>query len=169
MAEGSGVKRVYVVDTSYLLELYQVPGHFEKKAHRVIIDRWAHAESDGASFHVTVGCILELGNHIADVDDGRRRCELAGRLHRDAANSVADKIPWLIAPAEDVASLPGLLEAFRTEWVQQQLGLVDAQVIEHARRLAKSYTGLGYCIHIWTKDGRLKPYEPHREGGAFVG
>ncbi len=48
------LSRVYVIDTSYLLELFAVPGHSTKEARDKIKIRIAAAAQSGARLYVTV-------------------------------------------------------------------------------------------------------------------
>lgn len=64
---------VYVIDTSYLLELYAVPGHSTQEAVDEIRSRFTDAVRQGARLYVTVPSIYELANHIAHISDGNVR------------------------------------------------------------------------------------------------
>ena len=68
---------VYVIDTSYLLELYAVPGHSTQKAVDEIRRRFTDAGGGSARLYVTVPSIYELANHIAHISDGNARFSLA--------------------------------------------------------------------------------------------
>jgi hypothetical protein len=74
MAKKSSLSRsILVIDTSYLLELFRVPGHSEEKVICEIRTRYEQAIKDKAMLFVPLPCIFELGNHIADVRDETRR------------------------------------------------------------------------------------------------
>jgi hypothetical protein len=161
--------KAYVVDTSYLLELYRVPGFCSDKAVAEIVRRVGCAIEAHDTLHVPFGCILELGNHIADVPNGQARHELASRLETDIEGSVLSAVPWAITPAPVDRELVALLSSFRSDFAFQGLGLVDSDIIGIARRLKSKYGTLGYSIHIWTKDQRLKAHEPDPEESPFVG
>ena len=64
---------VYLIDTSYLLELYAVPGHSTQKAVDEIRSRFTDAARQDARLYVTVPSIYELANHIAHISDGNVR------------------------------------------------------------------------------------------------
>ena len=64
---------VYVIDTSYLLELFEVPGYSTEVAVAEIRKRVADAARSGARLYVTVPSVYELAKHISDVRDGNLR------------------------------------------------------------------------------------------------
>ena len=84
------LSRVYVIDTSYLLEIFAVPGHSTKEAREKIKIRIAAAAQSGARLYVTVPSIYELANHISHVSDGNARRSLAEQV-RDTVLSSLDQ------------------------------------------------------------------------------
>ena len=63
---------VYVIDTSYLLELFAVPGCSTEEAVVEIRNRAARAARKGARLYVTIPSVYELAEHISDIRDGNR-------------------------------------------------------------------------------------------------
>ncbi|RKZ43236.1 MAG: hypothetical protein DRR16_28655 [Candidatus Parabeggiatoa sp. nov. 3] len=176
MAKKSSLSRsILVIDTSYLLELFRVPGHSEEKAIREIRIRHEQAIKDKAMLFVPLPCIFELGNHIADVRDETRRKALAHFLVQTIQTCVERSTPWTITPPEIVIEdLPKLLAHFANQSVIQCrdgkcMGLVDTSTVHEAQRLKDARKSLGYKVHIWTKDKRLKENEPDPEDNPFLG
>ena len=166
---------ILVIDTSYLLELFGVPGYSEKNAMREIRKRHENAIKDKAMLFVPLPCLFELGNHIADVRDDTRRQELANLFVQSIKTSVEKSMPWTITPpAIAIEDLPKLLEYFANHSVVQCkgskcIGLVDTSTVLQAQRLKNERKSLGYQVHIWTKDKRLKEHEPDPENNPFLG
>ncbi|TGO02016.1 hypothetical protein PN36_31920 [Candidatus Thiomargarita nelsonii] len=166
---------IFVIDTSYLLELFGVPGCSEKNAIREIRKRYEKAIKDKAMLFVPSPCIFELGNHIADVRDETRRKELANLLVQTIKACVEKSTPWTITPpAIVIEDFPQLLEYFANKSVVQCqgrkcIGLVDTSTVIQAQRLKDERKSLGYKVHIWTKDKRLKENEPDLEDNPFLG
>ena len=159
---------VLVLDTSYLCELYRVPGFHRREVSAQIEER-IQMQAEGR-FYVPLGCLYELCDHIGDVADGRRRREIAVQVVSDVETSLADGLPWIILPAADVkAELPQLLRAFSEDSLRLQMGLTDSTVVSVAQRLSKKYSAsLDYRVHIWTTDERLKAYEPDSEPNRLL-
>jgi|CXWL01.1.fsa_nt_gi hypothetical protein len=171
-------KPIYVVDTSYLLELYRVDGCSEEIAHKAVSKKFQNGLAAKGQFFVPVPVLFELANHIADVPDATRRKHLAAQLHEHIQSSIVDAVPWVITHANDAQSLGDLLGAlkesaarFASEFATQKLGLTDTAVILEAERLRSKHPSnslLNYQIHIWTRHQELKSREPDSEVSPFV-
>lgn len=169
--------RIYVVDTSYLLELYRVDGCSQDDAHANVLKKFLD-NIDTGQFFVPISVLFELANHIADIHDAQRRRSLAAKLRADIESSVSEQTPWVVTHATDAQSLEDLLSAlnesvarFAEEFSAQKLGLTDTTVILEAERLRKKYVNDSlkhYQIHIWTRHLELKAREPDTEPSQFV-
>lgn len=60
----------YVIDTSYLLELYAIPGKSTPEAITEIRKRLLSAAKSKSPLYVTVPSIYELAKHITRIQDG---------------------------------------------------------------------------------------------------
>jgi mannosyltransferase OCH1-like enzyme len=158
-------RRIFLIDTSYLLELFGIPGHSTPEVTFKIEQRYNQALKDRNRLVVPLPCIFELGNHIAQVRNGYYRREIANILLNMIKTSVRTDKPWTITPATGVEFLPELFEGFTHNYVVQSIGLVDTFIIQEAKYLKNPYNQ----VHIWTKDQALKAYEPDVEEAPFVG
>jgi hypothetical protein len=165
-----------VVDTSYLTELFKVPGRFEDASAAAVRGKFAEAIEAAARLYVPVPVIFELANHIANVTDGGSRRTLARHLASAIATSVENDTPWRIFPNRDDAILRSLghtlelCNAFAAEFAIQQIGLTDTSVIVAARELhPRAVNRFPVCpVHIWTRDHAIKAHEPSAEINPFV-
>lgn len=159
--------RVFVVETSYLCELYGLPGFSDVAfAERL---RRRRAREEAARFYVPLSCLYQLCDHIADVNDGSRRRKLAVTVATDVRSSLSDGIPWLISYPRDKNQLPDFLSAFAADPGHSGLGLTNFDVVKIATDLKRKYGGDGgYKVHIWTKHQALKAYEPDAEPNLLV-
>jgi hypothetical protein len=164
---------IYVIDTSYLLEIYRVPGHSSEAFYKAIAIRLRQAIEADARLYAPFPVIFELANHIAHVANGARRISLAEKLSNDIRSSAETGIPWVIAPGPNksvLLELSGLLEwieDFEIAYAAQGLGLSDLAVTKQADALAHRHPE--FAVHIWTTDKSLKAREPQTEPHAFVG
>jgi hypothetical protein len=162
-----------VVDTGYLLELFKVPDHFNGSSAKEIKTRFDSAKTRSNRLYIPVPVLFELANHIAHVDNGNKRLELASKfcetvkLGIDPETMFFNIIPSsAFAVASDLSNnLEKFVQKFAEKFVQQKLGLTDAAVILEAESLKKPHNR----VHIWTTDGPLKPYEPDAEPDPFIG
>jgi len=161
-----------VIDTSYLNELFKVPGSSEDRAIREVRERFRRAIESGSLLIVPIPCLFELVSHISDVEDGNARRRLAREVFHAVKPSIRKGMPWSITPtpaADFVVQFQAALEQFASVTHPRGFGLTDTFVVKEALRLKERYSGLGYRIHIWTKDCDLKAREPDAERNAFVG
>lgn len=163
------VIRVYVIDTSYLLELFAVPRRSDAASTERVRARFAEAIEAGARMVVPTGVVYEVANHIAGVADGGARVRLAGRLRDAVVDSIRAQSPWLITPAEPHDELIANLTAFAGAYAASGVGLSDTQIITTAHHWRRQYGGMkDYAVHIWTRDRALKTHEPDPEPDPFV-
>ena len=97
MARIAGVIGVAILDTSWLLELYRVPGYFEKSRTLGVKRKTADIGEAGYELFVTVPVLFEIASHITHVRKGGRRRALGKRLRADIASSIDRASPWTIA------------------------------------------------------------------------
>ena len=163
--------RIYFVDTSYLLELYRVPGYFDERATGPIRSRFATAWRRDDRLFVTLGCLLEYGNHIADLRNPSDRDRWAKLLEERVAEALDPQVrqrQFVVLEAPPLAELLRLVADWRSRHVTAPRGLVDAATVEKASWF-KRERALGRPVHIWTLDRKLKGAEPDPEPDPFVG
>lgn len=85
-----------VLDTSWLLELYRIPGHFHDSRSREAISEMLASIESGYAIWVTVPVVFEVANHISHVKDGSRRRQLSLKLLKDIKSSDEQGVPWTI-------------------------------------------------------------------------
>ncbi|NVM22043.1 MAG: hypothetical protein HWN68_09725 [Desulfobacterales bacterium] len=162
----------YVIDTSYLLELFKVPRFYDESVAEKVKSRITLAIESGSRLYVPLPCIFELGDHIGDVNDGQTRRRLAKELCEMLRTCVQQGRPFSIIPATGVEVLSRLCEVcavFERHHAMQGIDLTDTSTIEEAKRLKRKYSGLSYRVHIWTKDAEMKAREPDREQNLYLG
>ncbi len=159
---------VLVIDTSYLVELYKVPGFFSEAHHTEVKARFERAADARSRLFIPFPVIFEVANHIVDGRDDGARARLAKSFVEHVLTSFEQETPFIITPALTEENLKTLLRIFAGEFAAQRVGLTDAAIVEEGRRLKKKY-GAQALVHIWTKDKRLKANEPDPERDPFVG
>lgn len=85
-----------VVDTSYLLELYKVPGFCDEKHTKPVRSRFAQSIKKHHSLFVPFPIIFEMANHIAHVKNSVERRRLARSFVQDVKESIESASPWTI-------------------------------------------------------------------------
>lgn len=124
--------RIFVIDTSYLLELYSVPGFSDRTFSTRLRERMAGLA--GARFHVPTGCLYKFCDHISD---GNRRHHLAHRIATYVESSIGRARPWLISPSKGLNELADFIRAFASDPTRHVVGLTNSDVIEVANVLKR--------------------------------
>ena len=166
------IKRFYVVDTGYLVELFKVDGHYNDDSHQIIAEKFNTVAQDSSRVYIPISVLFELANHIAHVNNGNHRKKLASKLAIIVKKCVEgkDKTSWVIEPCKEFKSAEQLSETllkFSNEYSIQGLGLTDTSVLLIAQELRKKYNQ-NYLVHIWTRDQDLKAREPDSEQNPFI-
>ena len=157
---------VYVIDTSYLCELFAVPHYSTQGAISEVRKRFTVAVEAGTRLYVSLPAIFELAGHIADVSDGGLRRKLSEQLR----DTVISSIRWNLLPPIDRNAVERLINGFVDHSREKGISLVDTTLIDEAKRLRQTtYRGQTWRVHIWTKDQKLKAREPDGEPNAFLG
>ena len=162
-----------VIDTSYLLELLRVPGHFDPDFSGHVKQRFSQSVAANHRLYVPFAVVFELADHIAHVRDGSARKRLADFLAATVRSCIESATPWIITPASkdilyDLSELLRLCDVYAQELAIQGIGLSDTSVIEEARRLKQKYNQPDDQVYIWTRDQTLKSHEPDAEPEPLV-
>ena len=96
MARVAVLSGTAILDTSWLLELYRVPGDFKESRTDTVQTETAELIEAKCELFVTVPVLFEVASHITRVRDGRRRRTLGERLRDDIASSIDRDSPWTI-------------------------------------------------------------------------
>ena len=151
---------VFIIDTSWLLELLRVPGKFDEQKSIQVRADFEEMINRGATFILPIAVLLETGNHIAQISEGSYRQKWANQLWDIVQKSRNNNVPFNIEPAAKLPELDQDIEFFAKEYAIQGVGLTDTQII----RISKEWKSKpGYKVHIWTFDNALKAREPDKD------
>lgn len=154
-------RRVEFVDTSILCNLLGIPGKCQDRA-KVVADLKRKEQARDCNLLLPVTAVIETGNHIAQLADGRERRTYAETFAGLLGLVVAGKAPWALNEVEwNAAHLNALLTGGTTgttlvEHACNRLGCGDLNIlIERDRYLARTS---GVEATVWTLDGQLAAY-----------
>ncbi|MEU1210955.1 hypothetical protein ACFYSH_11135 [Streptomyces sp. NPDC005791] len=138
-----------------------MPGKCQDRK-QVIDELKSKREQRETDLLLPVTAIIETGNHIAQVSDGRARRSCAQRLSGVLVTVIEGNAPWALNEVEwDAAHLRALVDGGSTgssliEHACNGLGCGDLNIlIERDRYLARTS---GVRATIWTLDTLLKSY-----------
>ena len=158
MARVTVLSGAAILDTSWLLELYRVPGDFKKSRTLPVRTETAELVDAGCELFTTVPVLFEVASHITHVRDGRRRRTLGEKLRNDITSSFERERPWTIANfgrdillrSEDVIRLADrFLESSGPNY-----SFADISIIDLATELRRP----GRTVKILAFDGQLESY-----------
>lgn len=146
-----------ILDTSWLLELYQVPGDSKPQRHEPFL-RQAKEAAQGRMY-ITVPVLFEVANHIVHVRNGHYRRRLIVRLQKDLSASLRDEVPWVVVGAlqhDILMKEQDLIRLVDRLVVESGHGysLADISIIDLARRLQQRQVK----VRILAFDKQLEAY-----------
>jgi hypothetical protein len=101
-----------VVDTSVLLNILDVPGENQQRAE--VAERLPElAKEPSIRLLLPLVAVVEAGNHIAHLADGRDRRSRGERLARLIEGALARKATWALAPFPEPDDLRKLTAGLR--------------------------------------------------------
>lgn len=151
------VSNATILDTSWLLELYQVPGDSKPQRHKPVLKQ---AEEAGfGRIYVTVPVLFEVANHIVHVRNGHHRRRLIVRLQKDLSASLRDEVPWVVVGVlqNDILMRKQDLIQLADRLVAESghgYSLADISIIDLAQRLQKRQVN----VRILAFDKQLEAY-----------
>lgn len=151
---------VVFVDTSVLVEILEVPG---KSQHGPAIkSEFRDRLQAGESLLLPTATIIETGNHIAQLRDGRQRRTFAEQFSKLLRATAADNAPWVLNAARwDTALLTAICDGARgcpalPEMASQGVGTGDVSILAEAEAYARRVARVE--VRIWTLDQGLLAY-----------
>ena len=151
---------IAILDTSWLLELYRVPGHCDDARIDHVRQETARVAGPGAELLVTVAVLFEVAGHVTHVADGRRRRTLCKKLRDDIRKSVDEDRPWTVVSADQnillrAEDLVGLADRF-FQTAGEGYSFADISIIDLAETLG--VRAGNRKIRILTFDQQLQAY-----------
>ena len=152
------MRKAAILDTSWLLELYRVPGDFDGRRTHHVRSETAKIVEDGCELFVTVPVLFEVASHITRVGDGQRRRTLGKKLLEDITSSMDRDEPWTIAAVgEDILLRAEDLLHLARRFLQESgpnYSFANISIIDLGTELRKR----NHAVEILTFNTRLKSY-----------
>ena len=152
-----------LVDTSVFCEIVPVPGRSQHRG--AILAELEDYIRNEVTLLLPVATILETGNHIAHIPDGRLRRSTATcfvELVQQALGNMEGPAPWTVPqPLLTPEDLQRYLNRF-PDYAMQEIGLGDLSIIEEYERQCQLHQARR--VFIWSLDCHLSAYDrPARE------
>ncbi|WP_113700207.1 hypothetical protein [Nonomuraea lactucae] len=152
-------RKVEFVDTSVLCNLLDIPG---KNQDRDAVTRQLTEDKRGCRLILPVTAVIEAGNHIAQLPDGRLRRDYAGKLSELLEIVIDGRAPWVLHTVVWGADfLRSLIAGAGTgiplsDHAMSKLGLGDLCILAERELYRSRVTGVE--VGIWTLDDQLRSH-----------
>ena len=100
------MQTVLIIDTSVFLNALNVPG-FNQRRVEVLKDLEQFIRAENVNMLLPLAAILETGNHIAQLSDGRLRREYATKFASQVRQAIQGTAPW--TPTQSIEIRPSQL------------------------------------------------------------
>jgi len=144
------VSAIVLVDTSVLLNVLDVPGFNQRRAH--ILSEFAAWVDAGAHLFIPLASVFETGNHIAQLADGRLRRRSAERFVAAIQSALNDQAPWKPMRFPDVETLGIWLNDF-PDAAMQGHGMGDLSIRKDWEAQCKQFRMSR--VKVWSLDADL--------------
>jgi len=141
---------IVIVDTSVLLNIIDVPGRNQRKAE--VLDRLVTLIDHGDHLFIPMAAIVEVGNHIAHVDNGAQRRGAAERFVNEVRSALADEAPWKPINFPSNQEVLNWLDAF-PDSAMRGIGMGDLSIRQEWEACCRKYPMSR--VWVWTLDGDL--------------
>lgn len=148
------------IDTSVLVEVLKVPG--KNQRYEEITAELRERLKSSESMILPTAAVIETGNHIAQLDDGGLRRNLAVGLARLLEATVTESAPWTLNGARwDGELLTAICGGARgcpplPEMAAQKIGVGDVSILAEAEAYERRVANV--AVSIWTLDAGLAAY-----------
>lgn len=148
------------IDTSILLEVLRVPGKSQRPD--AVRAELGERVDTGEALLLPTATIIETGNHIAQVDDGRLRRSCAEGLAGVLRATTREEPPWVLNGASwDRALVQAICDGARgcpplPDMATQGVGAGDVSILAEAEAYERRVANVR--VRIWTLDAGLAAY-----------
>lgn len=145
---------IVLMDTSVFCNVLDVPG-FNQDRDSVIADLVASIRN-GDTLLLPMAAVIETGNHIAQVSDGRMRRQTAERFCEQVAAAIDGTAPWTAMRFWEPEQLAQWLSDF-PDHAMRTVGMGDLSIIKDWESMCELHRG--QRVWIWGIDGDLQGYD----------
>lgn len=146
---------VRFIDTTIMLNLLEVPGRCAQKEE--VKQEWREVLKNKETLIMPIATIIETGNHIAHIADGRSRHTVTLRFKEFLEKTADSKAPWtLYGNGLEQEEIKYIAEHMN-EFTQAQIGIGDMTIIYAYQKYLDEQPAIG-TIMIWSTDEHMSAY-----------
>lgn len=145
---------ICLLDTGILCELLKIPGHCQRPEE--IAEALRLKIENRESLLLPMSAIVETGNHIGQIREGRQRRFAAERFVQRVQEAIRGDAPFTPTPFFESVALLAWLDEF-PDWASHGSGLADLTIKKEFDRLCQ--LNRMRRVYIWSLDQHLSSYD----------
>ena len=145
---------IVLVDSSVLLNVLDIPGFNQDRDD--ILERFGQLVNADDHLLLPMAAVLETGDHVADLSDGRERRRYAQRFRDCIYEALQGDAPWTPIEFPETSQLAEWLAEF-PDLAMQELGISDVSIIDAWQRACARHPH--QRVYIWTLHRQLGAYD----------
>lgn len=149
------MRSVCLIDSSVFCNLLGIPGRCSD-ADSIRRQFREKVEAD-QSLLLPLATVLETGNHIAHIADGRVRRKTAERFVEQVRGALEGDAPWTLTPMPAAKHILDWIDQF-PDCAKREIGFGDLSILQELRRLQQLSPSTP--VYIWTLDHHLAAHNP---------
>jgi hypothetical protein len=149
---------VILVDTTVFLNVLNIPG-FNQNREKVMHRFKRLMGEPGTNLLLPMAAIIEAGNHVAHLSDGRERRRWACVFADQVRAALQGDAPWRPTPMPDVTVMAQWLDEF-PDHAMRGIGLGDLSIIKEWEAAGRRHPA--HRIMIWSLYRHLSGYDLRR-------
>ncbi len=147
---------IVIVDSSVLLNVLDIPGFNQQRDD--VLERFGQLVDAEDHLLLPLAAVIETGDHVADLRDGRERRRYAERFRDCIHEALRDEAPWTPIEFPDPSRLQAWLADF-PDRAMRELGISDVSIIDAWQRACTRHPH--QRVYIWTLHQPLRAYDRH--------
>lgn len=152
---------VHFIDTTVMSALLNIPHFNDKGRYEAAKEEHELLKENGDVFVLPMAVLVETGNHIAHIPDGRMRHEIADKFVALVSGAIKSENNWNIIPEIPIDVLETILSKFPDQ-ATAATGFGDVSIVEQFNEYWEKKQPIGE-MRIWSFDAHLQGYS--RTGG----
>lgn len=147
---------IVLVDSSVLLNVLDIPGFNQDRDD--VLERFGQLVDADDHLLLPMAAVLETGDHVADLSDGRERRCYAQRFRDCIREALRGDAPWTPIEFPETSQLAEWLTEF-PDMATRNLGISDVSIIDAWQRACTRHPH--QRVYIWTLHRQLGVYDRH--------
>lgn len=141
------MSQIVLVDTTVFLNILDVPAFNQSRLE--VLNALENLVDTGVFLLLPIAAIIETGNHIAQLADGRERRRFARQFCDQVAMAVSGDAPWRAMKTPDLPTLTAWLDDF-PDHAMRGVGIGDLSIIKEWEETCRLH--VASRVRVWSLD-----------------